>query len=144
MWRILRITIWESWKDFDTECQCGGQLVQSATDSLSQRVYCMSKEEYEHNMYSTEILIAYIAFFIFWPISLVLGFYLLTRENKRAKFHGKLILVLSIIPVFVMGIAALLIYRAYFSQPAVNPAVDISNIRSMQFFAMCFLNLKMI
>ncbi|MEL7669474.1 hypothetical protein [Methanobacterium sp.] len=134
----------ESWKEFDTECGCGGQLVHNDTNSLVSRAYYMSEEEYEHKMYSTEILIAYIAFFLFWPISLVLGFYLLTRDNKRAKFHGKLILALSIIPIFVMGIAALLVYKAYFSQPAVNPAMDISNVRSMQLFAACFLNLKVI
>lgn len=130
----------ESWKDFNTECECGGQLVQSATDSLMpSKVYRMSEEEYEHQMYSTEILIAYIAFFLFWPISFVLALYLITRDNKRAKFHGKLLLLISIIPIFVIAIAALLIYRAYFSQPAVNPAVDINSVRSMQLFITCFL-----
>ncbi|EKF84765.1 hypothetical protein [Methanobacterium formicicum] len=54
----------ESWKDFDTECECGGQLVQSADESLI-RESNLSEEEYEHKRYGTEILIAYVAFFFF-------------------------------------------------------------------------------
>jgi hypothetical protein len=119
----------ESWKDFDTECQCGGQLVQNATDSLFPPEAYMSEEEYEHKMYSTEILIAYIALIFFWPISLVLGIYLLTRDNQRARFHGKVLLFISIIPIFVMAIAGLLIYRAYFSYSPVDPATDLASVR---------------
>ena len=43
----------ESWKDFDTECECGGQLVQSYTDSLLPEAY-LSEEEYERKLYGTE------------------------------------------------------------------------------------------
>jgi hypothetical protein len=132
----------ESWKDFDTECGCGGQLVQSAANSLLPPETYMSEEEYEHKMYSTEILIAYIAFFLFWPLSVVLGIYLLTRDNQRARFHGKILLALSIIPIFIIAISALLIYRAYFSYSPVDPATDLSSVRSMQLFATCLLNLN--
>lgn len=130
----------ESWKDFDTECECGGQLVQSTTDSLPPEGYS-SEEEYEHKLYGTEILIAYIAFFFVWPVSFILAIYLVTRNNDRAKLHGKILLLISIIPVFVIGISALLIYRAYFSQPAINPATDVVSVRTMQLIATCFLNL---
>ena len=80
----------ESWKDFDLECGCGGQLVQSATDSLfPSRVYCMPEDEYERQMYNTEILIAYIAFFIFWPLAFALGIYLFTRDNEKPEAYGE-------------------------------------------------------
>lgn len=124
----------ESWKDFDTECGCGGQLVQSATDSLS-----LSEEEYERKMYETEILIAYIAFFFFWPISFILAIYLLTRANKRARFHAKILLLISIIPVFIIAISALIIYRTYFSYHDVSQFQDINSVRSAQLFFTCFL-----
>lgn len=130
----------ESWKDFDTECECGGQLVQSANDSLLPEAY-LSEEEYERKLYGTEILIAYVAFFFFWPASFILAIYLITRNNKRAKLHGKILLLISIIPIFIIGISALLIYRAYFSQPTINPATDVSSVRSMHMVATCFLNL---
>lgn len=122
----------ESWKDFDTECRCGGQLVQSATDSLMPSgSYYLSKEEFEHRMYSTEILLAYLTIFIFWPASVILGIYLLTRNNKRAKFHGKLVLLISFMFFFIVfGIEGLLIYNTYFHQPVVNSATDISSVRS--------------
>ena len=130
----------ESWKDFDTECRCGGQLVQNNTNSLDSHEY-LSEEQYEHKMYETEILIAYITFFLFWPISFILAIYLITRDNNRAKFHGKILLLISIIPILVIAIASLLIYRTYFSQPALNPASDISSVRSAQLFVAYLFNL---
>jgi hypothetical protein len=130
----------ESWKDFDTECECGGQLVQSADESLIPESN-LSEEEYEHKRYGTEILIAYVAFFFFWPASFIMAIYLITRDNKRAKLHGKILLFISVLPIFIIGISALLIYRAYFSQATINPASDISSVRSMHMVATCFLNL---
>lgn len=129
----------ESWKDFDTECECGGQLVQSANDSLHPESN-LSEEEYEHKRYGTEILIAYVAFIFCWPASFIMAIYLITRDNKRAKLHGKILLLISILPIFI-SILALLIYRAYFSQPTINPSTDISSVRSMHMVATCFLNL---
>lgn len=128
----------ESWKDFDTECECGGQLVQSANDSLRPEEY-LSEEEYEHKLYRTEILLAYFTFLFCWPVSFILAIYLITRNNKRAKLHGKILLLISIIPIFI-GISALLIYRAYFSQQVIDPATDISSVRTMHLFATCFIN----
>ena len=104
----------ESWKDFDTECECGGQLVQNTTDTLFPEAN-LSEEEYEHKKYETEIIIAYIALFFFWPVSFILTIYLFTRNNNRAKLHGKILLLISIIPIFIISISILIIYRTYFS-----------------------------
>jgi len=123
----------ESWKDFDTECECGGQLVQSTSDSMLPGG--LSEEEYEHKKYETEIIIAYIALFFFWPLCLILTIHLITRQNSRAKLHGKILLLVSIIPIFIIGISALLIYRAYFSQPAIDPSTDVSSVRTIRVFA---------
>jgi ABC-type multidrug transport system permease subunit len=131
----------ESWKDFDTECECGGQLVQSANDSLQTGKH-LAEEEYEHRLYETEIIIAYVAFFFFFPLSVILAIYLLSRHNKRAKLHGKILLLISIIPFLIIGIiSALLIYSTYFSGPGIDPATDISSVRSMRLIATCFFNL---
>ena len=132
----------ESWTDFDTQCECGGQLVHSAINSLVSSDSSLAEEEFEHKRYQLEILIAYIAFFLFWPISFILAIYLVTRDNQRAKFHGKLLLVLSIIPVLLIAIWGLLIYQAYFSQPDISPIQDnLETVRSTRLFVTCFLNL---
>lgn len=118
----------ESWRNFDTECGCGGQLVQSAGDSL---IPYISEEEYERKMYSTEILIAYIMIILFCPVAIVLGIYLITRDNKAAKSNGMIVLLISLVLFFIVfGISGLIIYHQYFTQPSVNPASDIANVRS--------------
>ncbi|HML05929.1 MAG TPA: hypothetical protein VK426_09165 [Methanobacterium sp.] len=136
----------ESWKDFDTECECGGQLVQNATNSLLPQDAGLSEEAYEHKMYETEILIAYIAIFLFWPVSIILAIYLLTRDNKRAKSHGKIIIIISLGLFFIVfGISALLIYHSYFSYSNIDQYQDIASVRpsvrsSAQLVATSFLN----
>lgn len=130
----------ESWKEFDTECQCGGQLVQSATDSLMPYI---SEEEYERKMYSTEILIAYLMVVVFCPAAIILGIYLITRDNKTAKSNGKIVLLISCVLFFIVfGISGLLIYNAYFHQSAVNQYQDIASvrpsIRSTRLILTCF------
>nr|WP_319372854.1 hypothetical protein [uncultured Methanobacterium sp.] len=114
--------------------------MQSANDSLLPESN-LSEEEYEHKRYGTEILIAYVAFLFCGPASFIMAIYLITRDNKRAKLHGKILLLIFIIPIFIIAISALLIYRAYFSQPTINPATDVSSVRSMHMVATCFLNL---
>ena len=79
----------ESWKDFDTECQCGGQLVQSAVNSLI-------PPENESGKYVVHILISYFLILIFWPAAAMLAYYLLNRDNERANLHGKIITVICL------------------------------------------------
>ncbi len=118
----------EPWKDFDTECQCGGQLVQSVSDSLMPYI---SEDEYERKMYSTEIVIAYLMIVVFCPAAIVLGIYLITRDNKTAKSNGKIVLLISCVLFFIVfGISGLLIYNTYFNQPTVNQYQDISSVRA--------------
>lgn len=118
----------ESWKDFDIECGCGGQLVQSATDSLDPYI---SEEEYERKMYSMEILVAYIMIIFFCPVSIVLSIYLITRDNEAAKSNGKIILLISgVLFLIVFGTSGLLIYDAYFRHPVVNQYQDTASVRS--------------
>lgn len=121
----------ESSESFDLECECGGWLIPSTSDSL------FSSEEKD---YGSEIFLCY-ALFIFGGFpSFVGGLYLFTRPNERAKFHGKIILGICIaFLIVVFFIWTLLIYRAYFSQPVVDPATDLSSVRSMRLFAACFL-----
>jgi len=126
----------ESWKDFNTQCECGGQLVQSANDSLIPDAYG-SEEEYEHNRYRSEIFLGYALIFFGGFLSVIMGLYLLTRPNKRANFHGKILLLISIIPFFV-AFLAIIMYRIYFSHPAVDPYTDVHSVRSMRLIATCF------
>ncbi len=129
----------EFWKDFDTQCECGGQLVQSANDSLIPDTYG-SEEEYEHNRYRTEIFLGYALIFFGGFLSVLMGLYLLTRPNKRANFHGKILLLVSILPL-LLCLGSLFIYQAYFSQPAIDSYNDISSVRTMHLCATCFLYL---
>lgn len=116
----------ESWKDFDTECECGGHLVPSSGDSL------VSNEE-EYKDYGTAILVSYVLLIFGGIPALIGGFYLITRDNERARFHGKIIVVIAIIIALiciVYAIQALLIYNTYFHGPnTINSASDISSVR---------------
>lgn len=128
----------ESPKDFDLECGCGGQLVQSSGDSL------VSYED-EYKDYGAAILVSYILLLFGGIPGLIGGFYLITRDNERARFHGKIIIVISILiglMCIIYAIQALLIYNAYFGQPTVNQYQDIAevrpSIRSTRLILTCF------
>jgi hypothetical protein len=104
----------ESPEDFDLECDCGGRLIQNTTDSLLPPEEYLSEEEYEHRRYGTEIVLAYVTLILFAVAAPVMGIYLITRDNKRAKFHGKIVLFLSLGLFFIVfGIEALLVYSTY-------------------------------
>lgn len=91
----------ESAEDFDLVCECGGCLIQSRSDQLyGLGEKYLSEEEYEYNRYRTEIFLGYALIFFGGFASVLMGIYLLTRPNKRANFHGKiLLLIVLIIPV---------------------------------------------
>ncbi len=92
----------ESPSEFDLECECGGQLIQTTRSSLlPPGAEYLSKEEYEHKRYATEITGAYVLLVWFGILAPVMGIYLITRDNKRANFHGKIVLVLSLIVIFI-------------------------------------------
>ena len=115
----------ESWKDFDTECECGGQLVQSTTDSL------VSYDD-EYKDYGTAIVVSYILLIFGGIPGLICGLYLITRDNERARFHGKILIIIGLvigIISIVYAIGALIIYKSYFQQPAVNQYQDIASVR---------------
>lgn len=91
----------ESWKEFDTECECGGQLVQSAADSLppSGEEYLLD-DEYEEK-YNTFIAVAYVLLVLFVPLAFVMSIYLVTRDHKWAKHDGKIIFAISLVIMFL-------------------------------------------
>lgn len=116
----------ESWKDFDTECECGGQLVQSTNDSL------VSYDD-EYNDYGTSIAVSYVLLIFGGIPGLIGGLYLITRDNERAKFHGKIIIVIGLfiaLICIVYAIESLFIYNSYFQGPTtINSSSDIASVR---------------
>ena len=75
----------ESPENFDIDCDCGGQLVPSTTNTL----FIYSDQEKD---YGSEIFLGY-ALLLFGGIFAVAGgLYLISRDNERAKLHGKIIL----------------------------------------------------
>ncbi len=116
----------ESPNDFDLECECGGHLVPSSGGSLV-------SNEGEYKDYGTAILVSYVLLIFGGIPALIGGIYLITRDNERAKFHGKIIIVISIIValiVFVYAIEALILYKTYFNNPTTfNSASDIASVR---------------
>ncbi|MEL7669473.1 hypothetical protein [Methanobacterium sp.] len=95
----------ESSDDFDTECECGGQLVQSAINSLppSGEEYLLD-DEYEEK-YNTVIAVAYVFLVLFAPLAFLMSLYLITRDHKWAKHDGKIIFAISLVIMFLYVIA---------------------------------------
>ena len=91
----------ESPKHFDLDCECGGQLVQSVTDSL-----IPPEAENEPGKYMIHILISNFLIFVFWPFAAAGAYYLLNRDNERANFHGKIITVICL-PCFLITLYSL-------------------------------------
>ncbi len=106
----------ESWKDFDVECECGGQLVQSHTNSLIQsEVEYLSDGEYEEK-YNTFIALAYVFLVLFWPFAFIMSLYLITRDHEWARHDGKIIFSISLVIMFLLGILYLFVIPImYFS-----------------------------
>ena len=96
----------ESPENFDLECACSGHLVQSTRDSL-----ISYRDEYKD--YSSEIFLGY-ALIIFGGIfAFAWGVYLTTRDDERANFHGKIIMVICLIPIAAI-LAFFIFYRVFF------------------------------
>lgn len=116
----------ESPEEFNLECECGGHLVQSASDSL------VSYED-EYKDYGTAILVSYVLLIFGGIPALIGGFYLITRDNERARLHGKIIIVIGIIIALiciVYVIQALLLYNTYFHGPTtLNSSSDLASVR---------------
>ncbi|HOI40495.1 MAG TPA: hypothetical protein PL168_07180 [Methanobacterium sp.] len=101
----------ESIEDFDLLCECGGSLIQSNENSLyGFKENYLSEEEYEYNRYRSEIFLGYGSIFVGGAV--IMGFYLLSRHNKRANFHGKILLLIALIP-FLMFILFMLANRTF-------------------------------
>jgi len=56
-----------------------------------------TKAEYPHQVAT---VLGYISGFLGGWLGLVFGIYLLTRKHPRAKFHGKVVLIISVIMIF--------------------------------------------
>lgn len=125
----------ESANDFSADCECGGTLINSPTNTLY-------PPEYEDKEYSSLILFSYIAIIFIGPLVFLLGLYLLTRDNERAKFHGKILILIALAYLVIIILAGLLIYMSYFSSSNVNQIPDdLNTVRSTRLFFTCFLNL---
>ena len=116
----------ESLKDFDTKCECGGHLIQSTSKSLT-------SYEDEYRDYGTAIAVSYILLIFGGVPGLICGFYLLTRDSERARFHGKIIIVIGLfftLLCIVFAVESLFIYNSYFHGPTtINPSSDIASVR---------------
>ena len=116
----------ESPKDFSLECECGGHLIQSTSDSL------VSYED-EYKDYETAIVVSYVLLIFGGIPGLIGGLYLITSDNERAKFHGKIIIVIGLfiaLLCIVYAIESLFIYNSYFQGPTtINPSSDIASVR---------------
>jgi len=82
----------ESPEDFNWGCDCGGQLIKSPTETLSN-----FENRAEKDKFLLHILISYFLIWFFWPAAAIGAYYLLTRDNERANFHGKIITVICIV-----------------------------------------------
>ena len=116
----------ESPRDFSLECECGGHLVQSTSNSLTSY-----GDEYKD--YGTAIAVSYVLLIFGGIPGLIGGLYLITRDSERAKFHGKIITVIGLVIgliCIVYAIESLFIYNSYFNGPTTfNSSSDIANIR---------------
>ena len=116
----------ESPKDFSLECECGGHLVQSTSNSLT-------SYEDEYKDYGTAIAVSYILLIFGGIPGLIGGLYLITRDNEMAKFHGKIIIVIGLVIGLIcifFAIEALIIYNSYFQGPTtINSSSDIASVR---------------
>ncbi|MEN6293461.1 MAG: hypothetical protein ABFD07_15795 [Methanobacterium sp.] len=116
----------ESPKDFSLECECGGHLIQSTSNSLT-------SYEDEYKDYGTAIAASYVLLIFGGIPGLIGGLYLITRDNERARFHGKIIIVIGLVIgliCIVYAIEALIIYNSYFNgSTTINSSSDIASVR---------------
>lgn len=116
----------ESPRDFSLECECGGHLVQSTSNSLT-------SYEDEYKDYGTAIAVSYVLLIFGGIPGLIGGLYLITRDNERAKLHGKIIIVIGLVIgliCIVYAVEALIIYNSYFNGPTtINSSSDIASVR---------------
>ncbi|WP_431063799.1 hypothetical protein [Methanobacterium sp.] len=122
----------ESPKDFNLDCECGGQLITSPSNNLysHEDEYVNSEEEYKN--YDSIILIGYISLLV-CPIALIISLYLLTRGNEKAKKHGIIILIIAVVIIFIAMflLPSLLIYNSYFgSDHGLSSSADVVPVRS--------------
>ena len=80
----------ETSRDFNLDCECGGRLINSPSKTLFNNSF------YEKRDYGSEIFICYALLLFGGLLAIAGGFYLLTRDNERANFHGKIILGISL------------------------------------------------
>lgn len=94
----------ESPEQFNLDCDCGGKLIQSSSHTLF-------PEEY-HKDYKTEIFISYFLLLYGGFLGVLCGIYLYTRDDEHARFHGKLIMGISLgIVIFVVLLYAVLYFK---------------------------------
>jgi hypothetical protein len=109
---------------FSTDCECGGKLINSPTDTLN-------PPEDEDKKYSSLILFSYISILIIGPLVFILGLYLLTRDNQRAKLHGKILMLIAFAYLVIILMASLLIFNSYFGGHSdITQFQDIQSVRS--------------
>lgn len=110
----------ESPEDFNLDCDCGGQLIKSPNSTLY----------YPEDEYSSIILFSYIGILFIGPLVIIPALYLLTRDNERARFNGKILLLVAIAYMVVIFLASTVIYTAYFGGSGVDHAPDIASVRN--------------
>ncbi|MGF7118370.1 hypothetical protein [Methanobacterium oryzae] len=63
-------------------------------------------------------------------MAIIPALYLLTRDNEKARFNGKIILLIAIAYTVLIVLAQAMLYNAYFGGSGVDHAPDIASVRS--------------
>lgn len=90
-------------EDFSSQCECGGNLKHNMTDKKFR-----SPEDPEYKKHNNAIIASYILIVLFIPLAFVGSIYLITRDNARAKYNGKIILAISSVLVLLVVLRAIL------------------------------------
>lgn len=96
----------ESPESFDLECECGGHLVQSTSNSL------ISYED-EYKDYSSKIFFCYALIPFGGVFAFAGGLHLTTLDDERANFHGKIIMAICLVPIVAI-LLFFVFYRVFF------------------------------
>lgn len=89
-------------EDFSSKCECGGNLKHNTTDKNFR-----SPEDLEYKKHNRSIIASYVLIVLFVPFAFIGSIYLITRDNKRAKYNGKIILVISSFGIILLILRAI-------------------------------------
>ncbi|MDR0912812.1 MAG: hypothetical protein LBM96_09470 [Methanobrevibacter sp.] len=75
--------------------------------------YIQPQNNSDNSEYNTMIILGYIFTFIFGIVGLIISIYLLTRDNDRAKKHGLIMIIISVIFTLIWIFFASIMFGAF-------------------------------